>query len=141
MDYTAAGDTTHLAARLQSLASPGEILCGETTVNAARGALEVEALEPLPLKGISTPVPRYRLLDAHERTSRITQGKTSFVGRNLEMAQLLAGVKQAAEGTGGVIEIEGVPGAGKWWERETAYDRGQRARPRRDARRVPATII
>ena len=88
----------------------GEILCGETTVNAARGALEVEALEPLPLKGISTPVPRYRLLDAHERASRITQGKTSLVGRNLEMAQLLAGVKQAAEaGAAQAVDILQIP--------------------------------
>lgn len=113
MDYTAVGDTTHLAARLQSLASPGEILCGETTVQAARGALEVDVLEPVSLKGIPTPVARYRLLKAHEHTRRITQSQTSFVGRNLEMTQLMAGIKQAAEGTGGVIEIEGEPGAGK----------------------------
>ncbi len=113
MDYTAAGDTTHLAARLQSAAAPGEILCGETTVNAARGALEVEALAAIPLKGIATPVARFRLLDAHEHTSRIAQGKTLFVGREAELGVLLAGVAQAVAGRGGVIEIEGEPGAGK----------------------------
>jgi len=89
MDYTAVGDTTHIAARLQSLASPGEILCGETTVQAARSALEVEALEPVLLKGIAATVGRYRLLKAHEHTRRIAQSQTSFVGRNLEMTQLM----------------------------------------------------
>jgi class 3 adenylate cyclase len=113
MDYTAVGDTTHLAARLQSFASPGEILCGETTVRAARGALEVEALDPALLKGIAAPVARYRLLNAYEHTRRTPQSKTSFIGRNFEMTLLLAGVTQAAEGTGGVVEIEGEPGAGK----------------------------
>ncbi|MBI2799878.1 MAG: AAA family ATPase [Gammaproteobacteria bacterium] len=113
MDYTAAGDTTHLAARLQSAASPGEILCGKTTIAAARGALEVEALASITLKGITEPVARYRLLNAREHTSRIAQRQTAFVGRDAEMTQLLAGVQQAAQGHGGVIELEGEPGAGK----------------------------
>ena len=113
MDYTAAGDTTHLAARLQSAAAPGEILCGKTTIAAARGALEVGALAAITLKGIAEPVARYRLLNAREHTARIAQRQTAFVGREAETAELLAGVQQAAQRHGGVIELEGEPGAGK----------------------------
>ena len=113
MDYTAAGDTTHLAARLQSAAAPGEILVGKATLAAARGALEVEALAPVSLKGIAEPVIRYRLLHAREHTNRTAYRQTPFVGREVETNELLELVRQAELGRGGVIEIEGEPGAGK----------------------------
>ena len=113
MDYTAAGDTTHLAARLQSAAAPGEILCGASTITAARGALEVEALAPILLKGFVEPTVHYRLKGAREHTSRMAQHSRPIVGRDLELAELRARVEQAAQGKGGLFEVEGEPGAGK----------------------------
>jgi hypothetical protein len=53
-------------------------------------------LQPVSLKGIVAPVMPYRLLKAHEHTRRILQSRTSFVGRNLEMTQLMTGINQAA---------------------------------------------
>ena len=113
MDYTASGDTTHLAARLQASAAPGEILCGEATVVAARGALVVEVLDHAQVKGVVAPIARHRLIGADPRTARPAQRRGAFVGRAAELAELRAGLDKAALARGGVVEIEGEPGVGK----------------------------
>ena len=58
----ATGDAVNVAARLEQAAEPGEILIGEATLALVRDAVEVEALEPLELKGKAEPVPAYRLV-------------------------------------------------------------------------------
>ena len=113
MDYTAAGDTTHVAARLQNAAEPGQILCSQATVDAAHGALEATQLAPISLKGVPVPVTPLELLAAHEHTARAAQVRADFVGRETELAELLAIAARAMSGRGGAIEIEGEPGAGK----------------------------
>ncbi len=113
MDYTAAGDTTHIAARLQNVAAPDQILCSQATVDAAHGSLEVEALASVSLKGVSGPVTPLKLLAARERTTRMAQTRTEFVGRETELTDLLSFASRATAGHGAVIEIEGEPGAGK----------------------------
>ncbi len=113
MDYTASGDTTHLAARLQGLAQPGEILCGASTVELAHGALTVAPLVAVMVKGLDLPLARYQLLRASAHTSRAAQRRAPFVGRAAELEQLLGAVARAQAGQGGVIEVEGEPGAGK----------------------------
>ena len=110
MDYTASGDTTHLAARLQGLAQPGEILCGASTVELAHGALTVV---PVMVKGLDMPLAHYQLLQASAHTSRAAQRRAPFVGRAAELEQLQSAVARAQAGQGGVIEVEGEPGAGK----------------------------
>ena len=56
MDYTAIGDTTHLAARLQALAEPGNVLVSESTHRAVQGYVRTEALGPVAIKGRAEPV-------------------------------------------------------------------------------------
>lgn len=113
MDYTAAGDTTHLAARLQTYAGPGEILCGEATVRAAHGALQVTARAPLQLKGVTTPVLPFRL-DGVDATAARRPGDTGrFVGRETQLRMLDTLLATAAAGRGHVVEIAGEPGVGK----------------------------
>src|SRR6266851_4516860 len=58
----ATGDAVNVAARLEQAAQPGEILIGDQTRRLAHGAIEVEPVEPLELKGKAKPVPAYRLL-------------------------------------------------------------------------------
>src|SRR5713226_7755420 len=58
----ATGDAVNVAARLEQAAQPGEILIGEETLRLARGAVEVEEVEPLELKGKAEPVAVHRLL-------------------------------------------------------------------------------
>src|SRR5919205_501793 len=58
----ATGDAVNVAARLEQAAQPGEVLLGEPTHALVRGAVEVEKVEPLALKGKAEPVAAYRLL-------------------------------------------------------------------------------
>src|SRR6185436_15984795 len=51
MDYTAVGDTTNLAARLQQLAEPGAILVSDATRQLGRGYVRLDALAPVLVKG------------------------------------------------------------------------------------------
>ena len=56
------GDAVNVAARLEQVAQPGEVLLGEETLRLTRAAVEVEPVEPLVLKGKSEPVHAFRLL-------------------------------------------------------------------------------
>lgn len=112
-DYTAAGDTTHLAARLQGLAAPDEILCGAAVIEAAGDSMVVAATPPVDLKGISGPVACYRLLDVNPNTTRVVGEHIPFVGRDSELAALAASWHAAVRGAGGIAEVTGEPGVGK----------------------------
>jgi len=83
------GDTVNVAARLEQAAGPGEILLGGLTYRLARGAVAVEAVEPLTLKGKAEPVPAYRLLEVREATEGFERRTDApMVGREAEMAEL-----------------------------------------------------
>jgi class 3 adenylate cyclase len=60
--FTAIGDTTNLAARLQSAAEPGEVVVGQATHEALPGDAETAPIGELELKGKSAPVTAYRLI-------------------------------------------------------------------------------
>src|SRR5438132_480780 len=62
MDYTAQGDTTNLAARLQQMAPPGAIWVGETPYRVASAAFEWRPVGPIRVKGRDTPAPAYELV-------------------------------------------------------------------------------
>ncbi len=79
----ATGDAVNVAARLEAAAQPGEVLIGEPTLALVRDAVEVEAIEPLTLKGKTNPVPAYRLVGVHEAPER--QHTSQFVGREREL--------------------------------------------------------
>jgi class 3 adenylate cyclase/tetratricopeptide (TPR) repeat protein len=82
----ATGDAVNVAARLEQAAQPGEVLIGAPTAALVRGAAEVEALDPLVLKGKAEPVPAYRLLGLHDAPGR-PQGSL-FVGRERELGMV-----------------------------------------------------
>jgi class 3 adenylate cyclase len=82
----ATGDAVNVAARLEQAAQPGEILIGDAAFVLVREAVEVEAVEPLELKGKGKPVPAYRLLSVHEAPKR--RHETPFVGRVGELETL-----------------------------------------------------
>src|SRR5574341_138971 len=64
MDYTAVGQTTHLAARMEQLARPGSTLLTADTLRLAEGYLEVKPLGPVPVKGLEAPIEVYELVAA-----------------------------------------------------------------------------
>lgn len=56
MDYTAVGQTTHLAARMEQMAMPGSILMTAGTLSLTEGFVQVKPLGPVNVKGLNDPV-------------------------------------------------------------------------------------
>jgi class 3 adenylate cyclase/tetratricopeptide (TPR) repeat protein len=117
MDYTAVGDTTNLAARMEDLAEPGTILVSQHTYRLARDFFELEGVGDVVLKGKAEAQPAYRLLQASDVKTRISasvsKGLTRFVGRRREMTILREAFDKAAAGSGQVVGISGEAGVGK----------------------------
>jgi class 3 adenylate cyclase/tetratricopeptide (TPR) repeat protein len=117
MDYTAVGQTTHLAARMEQLAPPGSIRITADTLRLAEGYVTVTTLGLVPVKGLTAPIEVYELtgaVGAHGRfqvSSR--RGLSRFVGRAQEMETLVVALGEAARGHGQVVALAGEPGVGK----------------------------
>ena len=117
MDYTAVGQTTHLAARMEQLASPGGTRLTANTLALAEGFVQVRSLGPVPVKGIAEPVEIFELVGAGAVRTRLqaarARGFTRFVGRNVEMEQIRQSAEQARKGRGQLIAVVGEAGVGK----------------------------
>jgi class 3 adenylate cyclase/tetratricopeptide (TPR) repeat protein len=117
MDYTAVGQTTHLAARMEQLAKPDTTLLTAETLRLAEGFVAVAPLGPVPVKGLEAPVEVYELTGAGPRRSRLhaaaARGLTRFVGRAGELDQLREALGRAGHGQGQIVAIVGEPGVGK----------------------------
>jgi class 3 adenylate cyclase/tetratricopeptide (TPR) repeat protein len=117
MDYTAVGQTTHLAARMEQLAPPGSVRLTGDTVRLAEGYVGVRALGPIPVKGLPEPIEVYELTGAGTARTRlqaaVLRGLTRFVGRDGEIEHLRRVLSQAGAGRGQVVAIVGEAGVGK----------------------------
>jgi class 3 adenylate cyclase len=117
MDYTAVGQTTHLAARMEQLADPGSILLTTETFTLAEGFVQVTFLGPTAVKGLSIPVELYELTGVSAVRSRlqvaVARGLSLFVSRDAEIEQLHHVLEQAQQGRGQVAAVVGEPGVGK----------------------------
>ena len=117
MDYTATGDTTNLAARLQALAAPGAVLVSEATYRLVRGLFVFRDAGPLTVKGKSEPVMAYEVLRATAPTAPIEiaaeRGLTPLVGRDQELAQLGACFERLSGNLAQVVAVVGQAGSGK----------------------------
>jgi len=123
MDYTAVGQTTHLAARMEQLAAPGSIRLTAGTLHLAEDFVNVIPLGPVPIKGLAEPVEVFELVGAGAARTRLEaatrRGLTRFVGRTTELEQLRAALDRASLGHGQVVAVVGEPGVGKsrlFWE-------------------------
>jgi class 3 adenylate cyclase/tetratricopeptide (TPR) repeat protein len=117
MDYTAQGDTTNLAARMQQMAPSGDIWVADATYRVAPEAFEWLALGAQGVKGKIESVPVYELRgrrDLHSRFDVLARrGLTPLVGRDTELAQILNAWDKAQQGHGQVVSIVGEAGLGK----------------------------
>ncbi|HSE44210.1 MAG TPA: adenylate/guanylate cyclase domain-containing protein, partial [Gemmatimonadales bacterium] len=117
MDYTAVGQTTHLASRMEQHADPGQILLTGKTLVLAEGYVDVIPLGPIPVKGLTAPVDAYELTAAGRPRRRFEatalRGLSRFVGRNAELQHLRDIQARVALGTGQIVGIAGEPGVGK----------------------------
>ncbi|MGH8070210.1 MAG: AAA family ATPase, partial [Candidatus Entotheonellia bacterium] len=117
MDYSAIGQTVHLAARMEQLATPGSILLTPETLRLVEGLVRVHALGPIPVKGLAAPVEVYELVGASALRRRlqvaVARGLTPFVGRQHELDALHQALEHAAAGHGQVVAVLGEAGVGK----------------------------
>src|SRR5262249_39427244 len=117
MDYTAVGDTTHLASRVQGVAEPGTILITEATHGLVEGYVRSEGLGPVAVKGRSEPVRVYRVMGRRPGRTRlevsVDRGLTELVGRERDLAVLHECLARVRAGRGQVVGIVGEPGVGK----------------------------
>ncbi len=117
MDYTAVGETTHLAARMEQLARPGTVLIAPATLHLVEGFVAVKSLGPVPVKGRSEPVEVYELSGIGPARTRLQaaarRGLTRFVGRDAEIEVLRRSLEHAGAGRGQAVAIVGEAGVGK----------------------------
>src|SRR5262249_20846803 len=117
MDYSAIGETTHLAARMEQLALPGTIRLTAATLRLVEGLIQVTALGPVPVKGLTAPVEVFEVVGASALRRRLqaaaARGLTPFVGRQTELDVVQRALAQAAAGQGQVVALVGEAGVGK----------------------------
>src|SRR5262249_34235399 len=117
MDYSAVGDTTNLASRLQQLAEPGTILVSESTTRLVQSAVRLEALAPVEVKGKTEPVPIYKVIGTLPRRSPIVSRSertlSQLVGRERDLAILDELFQQVENGQGQVVGVVAEAGGGK----------------------------
>src|SRR5712691_2274347 len=117
MNYSGVGLTTNLAARTEQLAPPGTIRLTAATLRLVEGAVRVNALGPIPVKGLAEPVDVFELVGAtpvHRRLqAAVARGLTRFVGRAQELATLVQTLAQAGQGQGQLVALLGEAGVGK----------------------------
>jgi class 3 adenylate cyclase len=116
-EYTPIGLTAHLAARLQTLASPGSVAVSGTIRRLCEGYFNFHGLGPIAVKGIGEPIEVYEVtgvgpLRTHFELSA-QRGLTRFVGREREIAELKRALELAGKGRGQIVATVAEAGTGK----------------------------
>ena len=113
VDYTAFGDTTVLAARLEAAAAPGAVLVSERTAGLVRGYFQLEEVAPVEVK--ERTVRPLVVTGLGARTARIAAGDdlSLFTGRDRELAELNRMLEVVSGGEGQLVGLVGDPGLGK----------------------------
>jgi class 3 adenylate cyclase len=116
MDYTAIGDTTNLAARLEALAAPGSVLISEATHRLVRGFFDVRSTGPLAVRGKAEPVIALEVVGERTAATPMTvaadRGLTPLTGRAEELRQLEACFHRLGGGLPQVVALVGEAGLG-----------------------------
>jgi class 3 adenylate cyclase len=111
------GETPNIAARLQSIAKPGQVVISAATHKLIKGFFACRTLGTPPLKGVLAPIEVFEVLEAtgiHTRFERMVSfGLTPFIGREMELGRLLGSWRAACEGGGQVLLVSGEAGIGK----------------------------
>jgi class 3 adenylate cyclase len=117
MDYTAVGDTTNLAARMENAARPGTICASGETHKIVERYFEFNHIGKTEIKGKEEPQDIYELLKAGEVITRIDEsiakGLTRFVGRKNSMDAMMEVYNHVKSGLGQVVGVVGEAGVGK----------------------------
>ncbi len=117
MDYTAVGDTTNVASRLQHVAAPGAILISGRTRRLIEGFFLLRSIGDIDLKGKTEKIAGFEVLSAQSTRTRIDieadRGLTPLVGRDKEIQTLVGAFEKSKSGDGQVVLLVGDAGIGK----------------------------
>jgi class 3 adenylate cyclase/tetratricopeptide (TPR) repeat protein len=117
MDYTAVGQTTHIAARIEQMATPSTTLIAAATMRFVEGYVQVRPLGACPVRGLAEPLEVFELVGAGTARSRLqaaaARALTKFVGRRAEIEHLAEALALARQGRGQVAAVVAEPGMGK----------------------------
>jgi class 3 adenylate cyclase len=116
-ESTVVGETPNLAARLQGIAQPNQVVISSNTHGLLGCQFECEDLGAQSLKGLSASVTAWRVvaekdLDA-ETVADVSAGAMPLVGRQEELGLLMRAWETSRNGHGQVVLINGEPGIGK----------------------------
>lgn len=117
IDYTAVGQATHIAARLEHSASPGNILATHATVQLVQGFIETGPATNLQVKGFQSTLKVYEIIDAlplqTRFSARAARPLSRLIGREAETSILVQALERSARGQGQVVGVSGEAGIGK----------------------------
>jgi tetratricopeptide (TPR) repeat protein len=116
MDYTAIGDTTNLAARMEGMAEPATVLVSPHTYNEVSQQFEFKPLGTVQVKGKKRPLEVYELIKEKVYRPRLGLERmiySEMVGRDTELETLEFQVQKAVDGAGSIVNIMGEAGIGK----------------------------
>jgi class 3 adenylate cyclase/tetratricopeptide (TPR) repeat protein len=117
MDYTAVGQVTHLAARMEQAAAPGSVLVTADMAALIDGYVVLNPMGPMRIKGFDAPKEVFEIVRAGQARSRLqaaaARGLTPFVGRGAQMQRLVHALDEARAARGQVVGVIGEAGVGK----------------------------
>ena len=111
-EYVLNGPVMNYGARLMQ-ASDCEVLCDAETARAAEGQFAFSPSEATFVKGRAEPIPVHRLIDSYGSPAFTKPDRGALFGRDSELAQFTERLERLSSGEGGLIVLEGEPGAGK----------------------------
>lgn len=117
VEYVPVGHSVSLAARLQTLATPGAIVASDSTYKLTEGYFTFKPLGEARVKGVSDPIHVHEVVGVGPLRTRLQmsarRGLLRFVGRQHEMDVLRRALEQARTGHGQIVAVMGEPGVGK----------------------------
>jgi class 3 adenylate cyclase/ribosomal protein L40E len=116
MEYTAMGDATNLAARMEQTAEPGSVQISEATYKLVAPLFEVDEIGELQVRGKSAPVKAYRVLRRKTdpgRTRGVSRQEVRMVNREAELSSLQDILANLEHGVGRIVAVVGEAGLGK----------------------------
>jgi len=115
MDYTAKGDTTNLASRMESMAKPGTVLVTKGTYRKSMDQFEFRSLGKVPVKGKEALLEVYELRGKRSGAQVLGARRISseLVGREKELNRLELHLLKVINGEGSIINVVGEAGIGK----------------------------